>query len=230
MTMLATVIISIVLISGYGLFLYLRNARYVRTKASLGINSQRELIENSIYRREALLLEDSNNFIDTTKLLIKFAPQTFHETSIPNYSFFESIGVNLAGVSINEDRAFCLMPFNRSFKSVYESIKNGCSEKKIRCSRSDDSYNPGNLLRQILISIVESKFVFAVLDGRNPNVFYELGLCHAIGKPVFLVAHFNSIDNLPFDITSSRLLLYKNNRDLEEKVVKAITSFQKSNE
>lgn len=228
--MWTTIIIAIVLIAGYGIFLYLRNERYNKTKDSVGINSQREIIENNIYRSESLLLDDSHNFIDTTKLLIKFAPQTSDKTPIPNYSFFESIGVNFASLPVNGNQAFCLMPFNNSFKSVYDTIKNGCSKEGIICTRSDESYYPGNLLRQILISIIESRIVFAVLDGRNPNVFYELGLCHAIGKPVYLIAHFNAKDSLPFDISSSRLLLYKSNKDLEEKIQKAISKFRDQNE
>jgi len=227
--MWTTILIALVLIVGYGLFLYLRREKYVKTKDLIGINSQREIIENNIYRSESLLLDDSNNFIDTTKLLIKFAPQISYETPIPNYSFFESIGIDFRNIPIKDNQAFCLMPFNNNFKTTYEIIKSACAPQGIVCSRSDESYNPGNLLRQILISIVESKVVFAVLDGRNPNVFYELGLCHAIGKPVFLVARFSSKENLPFDISSSRLLLYKSNSDLATKVEKAISQLQSQN-
>lgn len=228
--MWTTIIIGLFLIIGYGIFLYLRNKKYLSTRDKGIINSQREIVEDSIYRSEALLLNDSYNFIDTTKLLIKFAPQSSYESQVPNLSFFESLGVNIREIQTKDDSAFCLMPFNKSFKSIYESIKNECTKNGIICSRSDESYNPGNLLRQILISIVEAKFVFAVLDGRNPNVFYELGICHAIGKPVFLIAHFNAKDNLPFDISSSILLLYKNNRDLETKIKNAITQLKSQNE
>ena len=46
----------------------------------------------------------------------------------------------------------------------------------------------------------------ADLSGKNPNVFYELGLAHAIGKPVVMVAA--TIDDVPFDLRGLRTILY----------------------
>lgn len=44
------------------------------------------------------------------------------------------------------------------------------------------------------------------MTDRNPNVFYELGLAHAISKPVILIS--KSIDDVPFDLRSIRVLVY----------------------
>ncbi len=116
--------------------------------------------------------------------------------SLVNSSFFEGLGINFSLIQYEANKAFCLMPFNNEFKSLYLTIKEACASKDIICARSDDSYEPGNLLKQIIISIIKSRFIFAALDGRNPNVFYEIGLCHAIGKPVFLIAHNRQKDKL----------------------------------
>jgi hypothetical protein len=52
----------------------------------------------------------------------------------------------------------------------------------------------------------------ADLTGRNPNVFYELGLAHAMQKPVILVA--DNLNDVPFDLRGLRVLSYdKNNED-----------------
>ena len=44
------------------------------------------------------------------------------------------------------------------------------------------------------------------MPGRNPNVLYELGLAHAIGKPTILISQ--TIDDVPFDLKHVRTLLY----------------------
>ena len=42
--------------------------------------------------------------------------------------------------------------------------------------------------------------------GTSSNVFYELGLAHALKKPVILITQ--SISDVPFDLKSYRLLEY----------------------
>ena len=56
----------------------------------------------------------------------------------------------------------------------------------------------------------------ANISGRNPNVFYELGLAHALGKPVIIVSE--SLSDIPFDINSSRILAFDDEKDLETKL------------
>lgn len=53
---------------------------------------------------------------------------------------------------------------------------------------------------------------------QNPNVFYEIGIAHSIGKTVILIANMSRIDEIPFDLRSDRLLLYSNPNDLSKKL------------
>jgi len=45
---------------------------------------------------------------------------------------------------------------------------------------------------------------------------YELGICHAIGKPVLLISE--SDFDLPFDVSSTRILIYRSPLDLKRKL------------
>lgn len=213
----------------YAMFLYMRKEDFKNTKDQARINSQRNVVEKSIYSSESRLLDDSFNFVDSTKLLIKYAPQSPVDDTIPNLSFFQELQINFSAIQVEKNKAFCLMPFNDMFKSIYNAISNGCREAGVSCCRSDESYNPGNLLKQIILSISKSQFIFAVLDGRNPNVFYEIGLCHAIGKPVYLIAHHNQKDKIPFDLASSRLVLYNSNKNLTKQIKELISQQQDQN-
>jgi hypothetical protein len=71
----------------------------------------------------------------------------------------------------------------------------------------------------------EAKVLLADLSGKNPNVFYELGLAHAIAKPVILVS--TTIEDVPFDLRGLRVLIYdKDNEtwgpDLRKKIEKSL--------
>jgi hypothetical protein len=48
----------------------------------------------------------------------------------------------------------------------------------------------------------------ADLTSKNPNVFYELGMAHAMGKEVVLLAQ--SLDDVPFDLRPVRTIIYDN--------------------
>ena len=51
-----------------------------------------------------------------------------------------------------------------------------------------------------------AKVLVAELTTRNPNVFYELGLAHALEKPVVLRSS-NEVD-VPFDLKHIRVIYY----------------------
>lgn len=89
------------------------------------------------------------------------------------------------------------------------------------CSKSDDEYIKGDVLSHIIKSIAEARIVLANIDGRNPNVFYELGIAHALDKPTILISQSDS--GTPFDLQSKNVLLYKNLNDLDNKLRKELT-------
>ncbi len=61
-------------------------------------------------------------------------------------------------------------------------------------------------MEDVSSSIEQADLLVADLTGRNPNVFYEVGIGHALGKPVLLLAQ--SLDDIPFDLRHRRVLLY----------------------
>ena len=81
-------------------------------------------------------------------------------------------------------------------------------EKKhsVRCLRGDSAYLAIPLHEKVIGMIKSADVIIADVTGRNPNVMYELGFAHAIGKPVILVAR-NTRD-IVFDISTYRVILY----------------------
>ena len=111
-----------------------------------------------------------------------------------------------------ERKEFCftIMPFEGYFNDYYIKIyKVAIEESNLQSLRSDDLFTPGTIVNDIWDHIQNSRIVLADLTQQNANVFYELGLAHASGKPVILLSE--SIDDIPFDLRALRIILYDKN-------------------
>ena len=108
------------------------------------------------------------------------------------------------------------MPFDKEFDAVYEGfIKPALEEAGFEVDRADNIESQQNILRDIIEKIDQSALIIADLTGANPNVFYELGLTHAIRRPVILITQ--SVSDVPFDLKSYRLLEYSTHfQDIEK--------------
>ena len=110
---------------------------------------------------------------------------------------------------MNESRkAFVLMPFKEPYNSYYPAIfKPGLQAAGFDdVSRADDLFTPRPVMLDIQQSIIDADLVLCDMSERNPNVFYELGICHTLNKPVLLLAQ--SLEDVPFDVRHLRVLLY----------------------
>src|SRR6266478_3465441 len=121
---------------------------------------------------------------------------------------------------------FTIMPFGGWFDDYYEQIYLPAIQSSgLVAKRADDLFRPSAIVHDIWELTKQAKVVLAELSGRNPNVFYELGLAHALAKPAILVAE--SMEDVPFDLRALRVLVYDKNapdwgKILQEKVQAAI--------
>lgn len=181
----------------------------------------RERLENKRYNIADIENADPSIFFDDSQLLLTSHsdPIALSKNAARNDSFFTNLGIQHID-SIQTDDAYVglLMPFNNKFQNRYNTIKEVCEKYGFKCHRSDETYQVGNLLKQIVELILKSQLIIAIIDGKNPNVFYEIGLAHALGKPVIIIANMVEEDSIPFNISSERLLLYSNLTDLAKKL------------
>lgn len=104
-------------------------------------------------------------------------------------------------------KVFVLMPLSSEFDDVYNYlIRDSLSDAGFDVVRADDILNQRNIMADIVQSISASNLIVADLSTSNPNVYYELGLAHAFGKPVILLAQ--NLDEVPFDLRSYRVITY----------------------
>jgi len=120
---------------------------------------------------------------------------------------------------------FILMPFTDDLNPVYEDhIKNVATSLNLKAKRADDFFTADAIMRNIWSAIYASRLVIADCTGRNPNVFYEIGIAHTLGRPVILVAQ--NKDDVPFDLRHIRYIQYnltpRGMEEFEERLRKTI--------
>jgi len=105
------------------------------------------------------------------------------------------------------DTCFVMMPFGSWFDRYYQEIYvPAIREAGFEPIRADELFSTGSVMEQIWEQIEKAKLLLADVSGKNPNVFYELGLAHAARKPVIFTA--NSVDDVPFDLRHLRVIIY----------------------
>jgi len=106
------------------------------------------------------------------------------------------------------DTCFVMMPFGPPLGTYYDKVYKPAIEKAgLTPMRADDDlFGTGKIMDQIWIGINSAKILVAELTSRNPNVYYELGLAHALHKPVVLVS--NTEEDVPFDLNHIRVIYY----------------------
>ena len=117
------------------------------------------------------------------------------------------------------------MPFDDAFDDTYElGIKEACKKAGAYCERVDEQLYEGSIVERIYNQIDKSDFIIADMTGRNPNVFYEAGYAHALGKRVVLLT--KNVADIPFDLKHYPHIVYEGKLTLlRDKLVKQIKWF-----
>ncbi len=121
---------------------------------------------------------------------ITFSPRVFE---VPE---FTSVRPNLVAV---------MMPF-AGFDGVHDAIKHACTAAGMEAIRADDIWDNSTILQDIFDLIYSAEIVISDFTGRNPNVMYETGVAHTLGKHVIPITQ--SIEHIPSNLHGHRALLY----------------------
>lgn len=119
---------------------------------------------------------------------------------------------------------FALMPFDESFDDIYKlGIKESCSQVGAYCERVDEQIYTETILERIYNQIAKADIIIADMTGRNPNVFYEVGYAHALGKATILLT--KNADDIPFDLKHYPHIVYNKISKLRDELTTRIKWF-----
>jgi hypothetical protein len=103
--------------------------------------------------------------------------------------------------NIEQQLASAMMPFDAAFNDVYAAIQEA----------SDAIWENPAIIQDVVSLIDRSRVVICDCSGRNPNVFYEAGIAHTLGREVILITQ--SEHDIPFDLRHLRYIRYLNNAE-----------------
>ena len=120
--------------------------------------------------------------------------------------------------TVDPQMIFMLTPFSVLGNDLYLSVREICSKSGLNLYRGDEKHSNNDILDNIIRLIVKSRVIIANINGKNPNVFYELGIAHTLGKPVILLCQADNEMTNAFDIRQNNTIFYTNRKDMEEKL------------
>ena len=114
---------------------------------------------------------------------------------------------------------FLVMPFADTFAPVHRAIVRALesADGGFRCRRADEFFGGHQVMEDILREIGTSELIVADVTGRNPNVFYELGIAHMVKSAARVLLITQRVDDIPFDLRAYRHIVYTHSqRGLEK--------------
>lgn len=122
---------------------------------------------------------------------------------------------------------FVLMPFNAKMEKVYTNhIKKMGEELGLTILRADDMFTPGPFMEKVWDGICAAQLVLADCTQKNPNVFYEIGMAHAVGKKVVLITR--SEKDIPSDIKHYDYIPYVYDPEGVDQLLEKLRTFIKA--
>lgn len=221
-------VISAVLAMVSGVFIYSfsrSKTRYNELTHRVELEVMRKSFEEKIYHLTERMQKNPDRWHDVNHLVVEGSftgsdrNVTFKdsaESALKPYQFIEDLGIDIGTLKVIKNQVFVLTPFHSMYEETYNTIKSACGMNGLVAVRGDEAFKVGNILRHIVEQIICSPFIIANINGRNPNVHYELGIAHALGKNILLVSE--GVDEIAFDLQSERVLIYNSQKDLSNKI------------
>jgi len=189
-----------------------------------GLTSQGNLIQTlGILCRQGLLIADTEYFNGwDSDATVELSPSVRELAQVLGLSLKELVGrdplksamfspfygrpTELQGAEAAD--LFVLMPFREDLRAVYDDHISQVA-RKLNCTvkRGDDFFTTHDIMKDVWNGICSAKVILADCTDRNPNVFYEIGMAHTVGKPVVLITQ--NTDDVPFDLRHIRYIRYQ---------------------
>lgn len=201
------------------------------------VNPDYFLFDDKFNHKKAV--EDVNKALKTSKLILKEKADgqyllttltgEFISTEITEIEAIQQITFTPSVFKIpkkptNSKLISVMMPFSPAYRGTYEAIKRVADHMELECLRADDIWENSTFIQDIFDLIFCSRIVVVDFSERNPNVMYETGIAHTLGKIVIPITQ--STNDIPSDLGHHRALKYLPNdegyRNLSNELYKRI--------
>lgn len=183
-----------------------------------------ESVATCLKSYELTIAQQSNGIVKLCPAHGQFVSSSYEEIPTERLISFKPSVFNVPQKPQNEKLISVMMPFNPGFSGTYEAIRRVAEYMNLNCLRADDIWNHSTFMQDIFDLIFCAKVIVVDFTGRNPNVMYETGIAHTLGKTVIPITQ--SLDDIPSDLGHHRALKYLPNeqgyKDLSNELYKRL--------
>lgn len=122
--------------------------------------------------------------------------------------------------AIEQQLVSVMMPFDAGFTNVYAAIQQAADNSGLRSRRADEIWEAPGIIQDVVSLIDRARIVVCDCTSRNPNVFYEAGIAHTLGREVNIITQ--SEHDVPFDLRHLRYIRYLNNHEGHQALTQAL--------
>jgi hypothetical protein len=195
------------------------------------------LFDDNLEHEKAI--KDVNKILKTNELILKVQTNGQSKISLLNGEYISTAIKEVDSIKritftpsifkipekkINDNLISVMMPFSPGYKGTYDAIKRTTDHLGLECLRADDIWENSTFIQDIFELIYYAKIVIVDFSERNPNVMYETGIAHTLGKIVIPITQ--SISDIPSDLGHHRAYKYLPNdegyRNLSNELYKRI--------
>jgi len=122
--------------------------------------------------------------------------------------------------AIEQQLVSVMMPFDAGFANVYAAIQQAAVHTGLLCRRADEIWEAPGIIQDVVNLIDRARIVVCDCTNRNPNVFYEAGIAHTLGREVIIITQ--SENDVPFDLRHLRHIRYLDNHEGHNDLTRAL--------
>ena len=179
-------------------------------------SSPRRLAAEEIVINAGLPIEAVERFLASSKQVVT----STDEEGKTVYGVREKSRGQIALAETSESKAkqkkplkcLVLLPSNRGVETAYHlsrTVNEVLLMNGVSAISFEDRVATGALwVDGVLASLREADFIIADVTNRNPNVLFELGIAHGLGKPFVLLVSANSEGDMPSDLLGYQYITY----------------------
>lgn len=189
---------------------------------------RKELEEEINLLTRELLHSSVSEYLDVNRLVFSGQYESEYNKSINYELFFKEFGIEKEKIEIRKNSAVFLTPFSKEGEELFNTCQKILGDIDIFLQKTDNYVEKEDIMMNIISLIVQSEIVIVNINERNANVYYELGIAHAIGKPTILISESKfSLEEIGFDIRQKRIIMYNSIHDLEKQLLYQVSRLKK---